>query len=84
MAEEAGLGEQALNKMAELALASQLDEAEKLQVQVKTDPSKLAQGKLDSLAIEGEGLVMQEGVRMDALEMHLSPIAVNPLKTVMP
>lgn len=81
--EKAGLGEQALNKIAEVALSTQLDEAERLQVQVKTDPGKLAQGELESLTIEGKGLVMQEDLRMEQMEMQLSPIAVNPWKALM-
>jgi hypothetical protein len=81
--EKAGLGEQALNKIAEVALSTQLSEAERLEVQVKTDPSKLAQGELESLTIEGEGLVMQEDLRMQEMEMQISPIAVNPWKALM-
>lgn len=81
--EKAGLGEQALNKIAEVALSTQLDEAERLEVQVKTDPGKLAQGELESLTITGDGLVMQEDMRMEQMEMHISPIAVNPWKALM-
>ena len=81
--EKAGLGEQALNKIAEVALSTQLDEAERLEVQVKTDPGKLAQGELESLTISGDGLVMQEDMRMEQMEMHISSIAVNPWKALM-
>lgn len=81
--EKAGLGEQALNKIAEVALSTQLDEVERLEVQVKTDPSKLAQGELESLTIDGNGLVMQEDLRMEKMEMQISSIAVNPWKALM-
>lgn len=81
--EKAGLGEQALNKIAEVALSTQLDEAERLEVQVKTDPGKLAQGELESLTIAGDGLVMQENLRMEQMEMQISSIAVNPWKALM-
>lgn len=77
-----GLGEQAINKIAEMALASQLDEAEKLQVEVKIEPSHLAKGEVDSLTIEGEGLVTQKDLRMDELEMQIPQIAVNPLNAL--
>ena len=43
----AGLGEQALNKAAEIGLSSQLDEVENLEVKVKTDPFKLMSGELE-------------------------------------
>ncbi len=81
--ENAGLGEQALNKLAEVALSTQLDEAEKLEVQVKTNPTKLARGELESLTIDGEGLVMHEGLRVEEMEMQISSIAVNPWKALM-
>lgn len=60
MPESSGLGEQALNKAAEIGLSSQLDEAENLDVNIKTDPLKLVQGQVDSVSVEGEGLVMQK------------------------
>jgi len=80
--EKSGLGEQALNKMAEMALASQMEEVENLQVQVKVDPSNLAKGEVDSLAISGEGLVMHPDLRMAELQMQINSIAVKPLKAL--
>jgi len=41
---EKPFGEQALNRIAEMALASQLEEVERLEVQLKTDLSQLARG----------------------------------------
>jgi hypothetical protein len=78
-----GLGEQALNKIAEIALSNQLEEAERLNVQVKTDPSKLAQGELESLTIDGEGLVMQKDLRIQEMEIKMNSIAVSPLKALL-
>jgi hypothetical protein len=82
MQDKPGLGEQAINKMAELALASQLDESEELQVEVKVDPSNLAKGEVDSLAISGKGLVSHQDMRMEELDMQINSIAVKPLKAV--
>lgn len=79
MLEQRGLGEQALNKAAEMGLASQLDESENLEVDIKTDPLKLVQGQVDEVTIEGEGLVMQKDLRMEELEMNMSSVAINPL-----
>ena len=81
--EKSGLGEQALNKIAEVALSTQLEEAEGLNVQVKTDPAKLAQGELESITIHGDGLVMQENLRMEKMEIQIDSIAVNPWKALM-
>jgi hypothetical protein len=77
--ENQGLGEQALNKAAEMGIASQLDEVEQLDVNIKTDPFKAIQGQVDSVTVEGEGLVMQGDLRMEELDMHMSGVAINPL-----
>ena len=79
MSEQPGLGEQALNKAAEMGLASQLDEVEELDVDIKTDPLKLVQGQVDAVTIEGEGLVMEKDLRMEELDMQMNSVAINPL-----
>jgi LmeA-like phospholipid-binding len=79
MPENSGVGEQALNKAAEIGLSSQLDEVENLDVNIKTDPLKLIQGEVDRVSIQGEGLVMQKDLRMEELEMQMSNVAINPL-----
>ncbi|MDZ8183961.1 MAG: DUF2993 domain-containing protein [Nostoc sp. ChiSLP02] len=79
MPENPGLGEQALNKAAEIGLSSQLDEVENLDVNIETDPLKLVQGQVDKVKVEGEGLVMQKDLRMEELEMKMSGVAINPL-----
>ena len=76
------LGEQALNKIAELALSSQLEDAERLEVKVNTAPEKLANGELESLLIKGEGLVIETDLRVEVLEIETKAIAVNPLKAL--
>ncbi|MBE9004708.1 DUF2993 domain-containing protein [Fortiea sp. LEGE XX443] len=79
MSESPGLGEQALNKAAEIGLSSQLDEVENLDVNIKTDPFKMVQGQVDTVQITGEGLVMQQDLRMEELEMQMGNVAINPL-----
>ncbi|MDJ0589392.1 MAG: DUF2993 domain-containing protein [Pleurocapsa sp. MO_226.B13] len=76
------LGEQALNKIAQLALSSQLEDADSLEVKVKTAPEKLAKGKLESLLIEGKGLVIETDLRVQELEIGMNAIAVEPLKAL--
>lgn len=79
MPDNQGLGEQALNKAAEIGLSSQLDEVENLDVDVKTDPLKLLGGEVDSVKIKGEGLVMQKDLRVEELQMQMGSVAINPL-----
>jgi hypothetical protein len=79
MQQQGDIGEQALSKAAEVALSSQLDEAESLDVDIRTDPLKLIQGELDSVKIQGEGLVMQKDLRAQELQVRTGNIAINPL-----
>ncbi|GAB4375566.1 MAG: DUF2993 domain-containing protein [Elainellaceae cyanobacterium] len=81
-ANETNLGEQALGKVAEVAIASQLDQAEQINVEIHTDPLKLVQGKLDSAAITGEGMVMNRELRVEAIEAHTDSINIDPMKAI--
>jgi hypothetical protein len=79
MPENPGLGEQALNKAAEIGLSSRLDEVESLDVNIKTEPLKLIQGEVEAVTITGEGLVMQQDLRMEQMQMQMNSVAINPL-----
>jgi hypothetical protein len=83
MSGEQNLGEQALDKVAEIAITSQLDQVEQIDVDIQTDPVKLVQGKLDSVAISGEGMTMKQDLRVEAVGISTGAVAVNPLKAVM-
>lgn len=76
---DASLGQQALNKAAEIGLSSQLDEVEQLAVDVQSDPLKMVQGQVDSVTVEGEGLVMNKDLRMEEMKMEMRGISINPL-----
>ncbi len=73
------LGEQALNKVAEIGLSSQLDEVENLDVEVQTDPLKLVSGAVDRVSISGEGLVMQQDLRVEQMELKTGQVSINPI-----
>jgi hypothetical protein len=75
---EPNLGEQALSKAAELGITSQLDEVEKMDVDIRTDPLKLVQGKVDSVSITGEGMVMKQDLRMESMEINTGSVAIDP------
>lgn len=77
--ENQGLGEQALNKAAEIGLSSQLDQVDQLDVDIETDPFKLVQGQVDEVTIHAEGMVMQGDLRTEEMDMHMSSVAINPL-----
>jgi hypothetical protein len=77
------LGEKSLNKLAEMAVSSQFKKAEKLKVKVKVNPNQLAKGIVDSLAIDGEGLVMKKNLQMQSMKITLNEITVSPFKALM-
>lgn len=79
---EPDLGEKALDKAAEIVLTNQLDQAEQVDVDIRSDPGKVMQGKVDSVAITGEGMVMKQDLRVEAAEIHADSVAINPLKAV--
>ncbi|MEK0178335.1 MAG: DUF2993 domain-containing protein [Oscillatoriales cyanobacterium] len=76
---ERSLGEQAIDKVVEIAISSQLDESESLSVNVQTQPMQLAQGEVDSVTIDGEGLVLKQDLRVAKLQVKVNDISVNPL-----
>lgn len=80
--DEPRLEEQVLSEVAELGLFSQLDEAEKIDVDVKTDLLKAIQGQVDSVSVAGQGLVMQQDVRVQEMELQVDSVAINPLSAL--
>ncbi|MBF2029612.1 MAG: DUF2993 domain-containing protein [Oscillatoriales cyanobacterium C42_A2020_001] len=79
---EPGLGEQALSKIAEVGITSQLDEVEELNIDIRTDPIKAIQGEVDSVAIEGKGMVIQQDLRMEKIEVKTDTVSIDPLSVV--
>lgn len=82
MPDEPRLDEQALSLAAEMTLSSQLDAAEKIDVDVRTDLLKAVQGHVDSVTIEGQGLVMQKDIRVQEMELHTDSLDINPLSAL--
>ncbi|MBR8830528.1 MAG: hypothetical protein N5P05_003945 [Chroococcopsis gigantea SAG 12.99] len=74
------LGAQAISKVAEMGITSQLDEVDELKVDVQTDPLKAVQGKIDSLSIEGTGMVIKEELRVEKMQLQTDAVSINPLK----
>lgn len=76
------LGEKTINKIAEVALSTKLQKRDKLEVKVKTDPNLLAQGTLESLVIDCQGLMVENALRMESINITLNTIAVSPFKAL--
>lgn len=80
--DEQRLDEQVINKAAELGLSSQVDEAENIDVDIKTDLLKAVQGQVDSVDLSGQGVVMQKDIRVQEMELHTDKIDINPLSAL--
>lgn len=78
-----GIGEKTINKIAEMAFKNQIKSAQHLSVQVKTNPQQLAKGVLESLDIDGNGLMMSEHLPLERMHITLNNIAVSPWKALM-
>lgn len=77
------LGEQALNKIATVALQAQFRQARTFHVEVKTDPNLLAQGRLEALSMEGGGLILPNGLPVQEMKIKMGRISVSPFKALM-
>jgi hypothetical protein len=76
---EPDIGEKAISKIAEVVISSQLDGAEDLNVDIRADPLKVVQGQVDSVEIEGKGIVVQQDLRVEALKVSTDSVAIDPL-----
>lgn len=83
MSDEPQIGEQALSRAAEMMLSSQLDAAEKIDVDVRTNLLDIVQGEVDSVSVTGHGLVMQKDIRVQEMELHTDHISINPLSAIL-
>lgn len=77
------LGEQAIAKAIEIVVDSQLDEVDNLDVNIKNNPLNLAQGKVESFTIDGEGMVIKQDLRAERMILHTNSIKIDPLKAAL-
>lgn len=79
---EPRLEEQAISEVVKQGLLSQVDNAENVEVDIKTDLLKMVQGKLDSVSVTGEGVFIQEDIRVEQLEIQTDQVSINPLSAI--
>lgn len=75
--------EQAINEIAKAAIETQLDEVENLDVNLRSNPLDIAQGKIESVSVKGDGLVMQKNLRAEKLRLETNSIAIDSIKAAM-
>ena len=76
--EKARFSQLAIDKIAEVAIASQLKQVEKLKVHIDTALNKLARGKIDSINININGLLIQPYLILEELQLKINSVTVKP------
>jgi LmeA-like phospholipid-binding len=79
MSEKPRLDEQAISKVAETILSDQIDTAQKLDVDMRTDPLKMVQGEIDSVSIAGKEVVTQQDLHIQEMELHTDRVDIDLL-----
>lgn len=74
------IGEEAISNLVKTVISSQLDTFDMLDVEIRTDPFNLTQGKIESLIIKGQGLVVQNDLRTESLTLETSAVDVSMTK----
>ena len=74
------IGEQAISKAAEVGIDNQLDEVEELDVDVRANPLELAGGDVESVTIDGKGMVMNKDLKAERLIVQTDEIGIDSMK----
>ena len=77
------IGKETINKVAEIGIKTQLDEAKALDVDIRSSPLDIMQGEIESVSVKGEGLVMKKELRAEKLRIETNNIAINSIKAAM-
>ncbi|HLO86607.1 MAG TPA: DUF2993 domain-containing protein [Nostocaceae cyanobacterium] len=76
------LEEKLLSQEATRRISSQLEEVEQIQIEVQTDLLKIFQGQVDAVSLTGQGLVMQQQIRVQEINLQTDSIAVNLVSAI--
>jgi hypothetical protein len=82
MSNEDKFEEKLLSHEAEKRIYQKLDEVENIEIDVDTDVFKIAQGQADGVSVAGQGLVIQEDIRIQEIKLQTDAIAINPLSAL--
>jgi hypothetical protein len=82
MPDKQRLEEQLISQEAERRLSNQLDEAEQIDIDVKTDLLQVFQGHADGVSVAAKGLVLQGNIRVQEIKLQTDSISINPLSAI--
>ncbi|MBH8564684.1 DUF2993 domain-containing protein [Nostoc sp. CENA67] len=83
MPDEQPLEAQLLSHAAEIRISQQLDEVEKIDIDVQTDLLKIVQGKAEAVSVTGQGLVIQEDIRVQEIKLQTDNISISPFSALL-
>lgn len=71
-------GDQILSSTVTSAIASLFKQTENLKINIKAEPiAKLFQGKVDGFEFVGQGMLMYNGLRLEAMDLYLQEVAID-------
>ncbi len=82
MPENQRLEEQFISHQAEQRVSEKLDASEQIDINVDTDVVKIVQGKAEKVSVAGQGLVIQENIRVQEIKLQTDNISINPLSAI--
>ncbi|MDZ8187946.1 MAG: DUF2993 domain-containing protein [Nostoc sp. ChiSLP02] len=82
MSDEQRLEEKLLSEEAERRISENLDNVEQIEIDVQTDLLKILQGQADGVSVAGEGLVIQQDLRVQEIKLQTEAITLNPLSAI--
>lgn len=82
MDNEPRLEEKVIDTLAEVGISSQLDKADKIDIDIQTNLLKLILGQADSVDFSGQGVVMQKDIRLQEIEVQTDKVDINPLSAI--
>lgn len=82
MPDEHGFEEKIISQEAEKRISEKLDQVEEIEIDVQTDLLKIVQGQADRVSFAGQGLVIQEDIRVQEIKLQTGSIAINPFSAI--
>ncbi|WP_016950085.1 DUF2993 domain-containing protein [Anabaena sp. PCC 7108] len=83
MPEQLKFEEKLLSQAAKNIISEELNEVEQIDIEIKTDIGKLFHGEVNQVVLAGQGLVVQDKIRVQDLKLQTDSISINPLSVIL-
>ncbi|MBD2567551.1 DUF2993 domain-containing protein [Anabaena lutea] len=82
MSDKPNFEEKLLSQAVERRISEELDEVEQIDIEIKTDIGKLFRGQVNQVDLAGQGLVVQDKIRVQDIKLQTDSISINPLSVI--